>query len=930
MKKLSRLVSIYLFSTLCLAVSNTSIADIVLPPGHTWEYAFSDPTADSTWSTTTGGWTLGAAPFGNSTGGFGGVTEFIYNTLWAADGSDGDDLWVRTTIDLTSVDLSTLAWSLGVDNGYKLYINGVLVGSGNAGGYTYRWEYNGSIPQAILIQGVNVIAVALSDYGGLTAFDMQITGDPSPIVPVTVTVQPVQAVVNTQTTSLIAEKDTVLRVFPSIDLPLFPEFNIKARVCIEYNAITDTCYSGWEENTGLIYAEDYEFDEAEYLAGDDSIDIALTGLGGDLLTAGTHTFKTEIYDIDDPSNTYLLFEEVNDYTFVQSKSIGIKTVPIHYKNSTTNTSSMPDDAVLDSSGDLVQVVYPIDEGNVNTSVYKRRPNQMQTVVGDLYIEGHQEGLTLVLEKILKKQKFDLSNNDFYYLAGVLNRVTGGISTLDGIVGFTYPSIEGVVITIDKSNSGNVLVASTMAHEIGHQLGLGDEYCHDEVVTDPITGAQTTIVNFPCTIDPDNPPPQNISDGDVDGKYVQRSIRAYDTGAFYGNGVTPLFHNANGAMYGYMGAGDDTNSWTGNVEYEYLFQKLTSGSVTTPISAQSLGLVNRKVVNVSGIINKDDNVTLEGLLIMDSTVPVLSHQGTEYRLEFGDGVNVFGSVDFDIEFRVERFGESSSGIFDTDSVPFGIAADLPIGTTEIALMKMNGSTPTILASVVRSTYVPVINNISITYPDVNIADVSWSGSDIDGDSLTYSVIYSFDGTQQELIEVETLNTTTNIDLFASPPQSGAYVIVEVSDGFNQNESQVMLNLSTTDNYLLKQYNTRGPNLSSMCRGDSCSKIKTHTLVGKNLSTQNLTVNFTVNIDSTPDPSCTVNSVESGGVVNVAAGVDIAPNGTARVNTNLLFECASNLAVVVDQDFGLTAEVYATSVLDTTDGVNNRITKTQTVR
>ena len=62
-----------------------------------------------------------------------GVTDFNYATKWEADGSDGDDLWIRTEIDLTEFDISTIHWDLGVDNGYKLYINGKLIASANAG-----------------------------------------------------------------------------------------------------------------------------------------------------------------------------------------------------------------------------------------------------------------------------------------------------------------------------------------------------------------------------------------------------------------------------------------------------------------------------------------------------------------------------------------------------------------------------------------------------------------------------------------------------------------------------------------------------------------------------------------------------------------------------------------------------------------------------
>lgn len=60
----------------------------ILPAGHTWEYTFTDPTGDSSWTTTsgtgTGGWTTGLAPFGN--GGPGTLLE--PGTNWPVGTSD--------------------------------------------------------------------------------------------------------------------------------------------------------------------------------------------------------------------------------------------------------------------------------------------------------------------------------------------------------------------------------------------------------------------------------------------------------------------------------------------------------------------------------------------------------------------------------------------------------------------------------------------------------------------------------------------------------------------------------------------------------------------------------------------------------------------------------------------------------------------------
>ncbi len=159
----------------------TASAAIVLPPGATWNYTVTNPTGDSAWNTTTGVggiWVSGSAPFSNH-----GSGDFSYTpsgTFWAADGSDGDDRWLRRTLDMTGFDISTAAWDLGVDNGFKLYINGALIASANAEGGTHRWEYTGGFG-GFLTPGLNVLAVALEDHGGATAFDMQVRA--TPVVP---------------------------------------------------------------------------------------------------------------------------------------------------------------------------------------------------------------------------------------------------------------------------------------------------------------------------------------------------------------------------------------------------------------------------------------------------------------------------------------------------------------------------------------------------------------------------------------------------------------------------------------------------------------------------------------------------------------------------------------------------------------------------
>lgn len=157
--------------TIAIASATTGRADVVLSPGSTWKYVNTDSAHLFGGSTagfeTTGyddsGWFSGAAPFSNV-----GSGDFAANTNWDA----GFDPLVRTHFSLASVGDGTA--SIGVDNGYTLYINGNLISSDNAEGFTFRWEYVIPISSGNFVVGDNVIALALEDHGGLTAFDMQL------------------------------------------------------------------------------------------------------------------------------------------------------------------------------------------------------------------------------------------------------------------------------------------------------------------------------------------------------------------------------------------------------------------------------------------------------------------------------------------------------------------------------------------------------------------------------------------------------------------------------------------------------------------------------------------------------------------------------------------------------------------------------------
>ncbi len=85
----------------------------------------------------------------------------------------------------------------------------------------------------------------------------------------------------------------------------------------------------------------------------------------------------------------------------------------------------------------------------------------------------------------------------YFAAGVVPAIVsdeeGSKLTLGNNSGYTYLDLGGVVVTVDQN------ILQVLAHEIGHNFGLGDEYCS---APDP----------YSCSGSDNNPPPKNLLGG----------------------------------------------------------------------------------------------------------------------------------------------------------------------------------------------------------------------------------------------------------------------------------------------------------------------------------------------------------------------------------------------------------------------------------
>jgi hypothetical protein len=147
-----------------------TLSNKIIPLQSEFEYIIAPLTSER--NTLTGSWQKGKAPFGSEI--LSPVPGLEANTIWPINSK----LYLRKSVNLSNFDLNTLEWKIAVDNGYKLFVNGNFVSQDFQEGYSYFQEYQGAVPSGFLNNGENSIEYELTDTGGLSVFETQVTAIP--------------------------------------------------------------------------------------------------------------------------------------------------------------------------------------------------------------------------------------------------------------------------------------------------------------------------------------------------------------------------------------------------------------------------------------------------------------------------------------------------------------------------------------------------------------------------------------------------------------------------------------------------------------------------------------------------------------------------------------------------------------------------------
>jgi hypothetical protein len=223
-------------------------------------------------------------------------------------------------------------------------------------------------------------------------------------------------------------------------------------------------------------------------------------------------------------------------------------------------------------------------------------------------------------------------------------------------------------------------------------------------------------------------------------------------------------------------------WTSPWIYGRIYSE-TLKLQTTAKAPQSLS-ASQSYFIASGLVYTDDTAVLDPIWVVTSTVtPDNPAEGTEYCLEAQD-ISATPPVTrcFDLSFSDYDTGA------ETNVDGFNLMLPYPSGVASIALKKGSQELVTRTVSANAPAVTVLSPNGGETWSATDTYTITWTASDADGDSLTYRVLYSPDGS--EWVPVGSAITETQLAVNAAELAggTGAEVRVLASDGINTSSDE----------------------------------------------------------------------------------------------------------------------------------------------
>ncbi|MBI4319214.1 MAG: PD40 domain-containing protein [Chloroflexi bacterium] len=315
-------------------------------------------------------------------------------------------------------------------------------------------------------------------------------------------------------------------------------------------------------------------------------------------------------------------------------------------------------------------------------------------------------------------------------------------------------MDAVIVMSGQSELPNGDSEGTLAHEIGHSYGLRlqcEEY--DPLPTDLCLPLEERL--------------HGIGKAAAPGLWVEKRIPIEVTG----NHIDGTNHRD---VYCFMGASAD-EFWVDVDDYGKLLNDQRVDAATSATSPAST-----RAILAAGTISITGTATLDNwYLLPEAELSPLIPGPYSFEYQNASG-GVLAQRSFDVLFTVE--GKGLTGTITVTNAPFVLAIPYVSGTAKIAV-KQGGVQ---IAQKMVSANAPTVTVLSPNGGEriSGQTTVRWSGSDSDGDTLSYAVLYSNDnGANWETLAINVGATSYAWDVTELSAGNRYLVKVIATDGFN---------------------------------------------------------------------------------------------------------------------------------------------------
>lgn len=323
-------------------------------------------------------------------------------------------------------------------------------------------------------------------------------------------------------------------------------------------------------------------------------------------------------------------------------------------------------------------------------------------------------------------------------AGCYTLIVGFISDRPGgypngsLQGYTYGRPTNIVVAKDED------AEATVAHEIAHVYGIGDTYaggslrCSVNPSPDGFKGSDwdnRENSNFSCSAG-------KIALGSVSATLIPASVYPYEVGGRGGLGDMACF----------MGSGGKQEQfWVTPETYDWLFDKLAPVNRAAMSMARRASAEPQRFVHFEGFIKETGEVELEPWKTVTETLSISDTTGNLMIKAVDVNGTTLASKALDLQFYI--LSTPPAPIKKVEWAPFEGLMSFPAATSKFQVVKDG----TVLSEVNVSTNAPAVANLVVpsASTDMNAAFlISWIGTDLDGDKLTYTVEYTPDVTKAQ--------------------------------------------------------------------------------------------------------------------------------------------------------------------------------------